>query len=144
MIHRHGVLYADAYGWDATFEALVAKVAAAFVENVKPGRENCWIAEHMSGIVGSAFVVEETQTIAKLRLVYVEPAMRGHGVGRQLVETAMAFARDAGYQRMTLWTNDVLIPARKLYETLDFKCVAREPYRGFGHDLIGETWEKAL
>lgn len=144
VVHRHGVLYAQEYGWDQTFEAMVAKVAGEFVETFKPERERCWIADRGGDIVGSAFVVEKSRTIAKLRLVYVEPSARGTGLGRLLVETAMAFARERGYSRMTLWTNDVLVPARKLYKSLDFTCVAREAYRGFGHDLVGETWERDL
>ncbi len=144
VIHRHGVLYSQEYGWDGTFEAMVAKVAADFVERFKPGREACWIAERDGAIVGSAFVVEASAKVAKLRMVYVEPALRGQRLGRHLVETAMNFARERGYQRMTLWTNDVLMPARKLYEALGFTMVASEPYRGFGHDLVGETWEREL
>ena len=144
VIHRHGVLYAQEYGWDGSFEAMVAKVAAEFIDTFKPEREQCWIAERGGAIVGSAFVAEKSATIAKLRLVYVEPTMRGIGLGRHLVETAMTFARDSGYSRMTLWTNDVLIPARKLYQALGFAMVASEPYRGFGQDLVGETWEREL
>jgi GNAT superfamily N-acetyltransferase len=144
IVHRHGALYAAEYGWDATFEALVAKVAAAFIENFKPGRERCWIAEHEGRIVGSAFVVEASTEVAKLRLVYVEPDMRGRGVGQRLVDAAVTFACTAGYTRMTLWTNDVLLAARGLYERKGFVMVARDSYRGFGHDLVGETWERDL
>jgi GNAT superfamily N-acetyltransferase len=144
VIHRHGVLYAEEYGWDGTFEAMVAKVAAEFIDNFKPEREHCWIAEVDGKIVGSAFVVEQSATIAKLRMVYVEPGSRGQRLGRRLVETAMVFARERGYHRMSLWTNDVLVPARKLYETLGFVMVASEAYRGFGRDLVGETWERDL
>jgi GNAT superfamily N-acetyltransferase len=144
VIHRHGVLYSAEYGWDATFEALVAKVAAAFVEEFRPGRDRCWIAERHGKIVGSAFVVEASVAVAKLRLVYVEPEMRGQGLGRRMVQEAIAFARGAGYSRMTLWTNDVLLPARALYEREGFVKVAEERYRGFGHELTGETWEREL
>jgi DNA-binding MarR family transcriptional regulator/GNAT superfamily N-acetyltransferase len=144
VVHRHGVLYAAEYGWDETFEAVVAEVAGSFIKNFKPARERCWIAERDGEILGSAFVVEKSRTIAKLRLVYVEPHVRGHGLGRRLVEAAMDFARAAGYRRMTLWTNDVLLPARRLYDALGFKQTASEPYHGFGKDLVGETWEQDL
>lgn len=145
VVHRHGVLYAAEYGWDWTFEALVAKVAGQFIENFDPTHDRCCVADVDGAVVGSAFVVRsETPNVAKLRLVYVEPAMRGSGLGRALVETAMDFARQAGYTRMTLWTNDVLEPARRLYQRLEFQKIASEPYRGFGRDLVGETWERDL
>lgn len=144
VIHRHAVIYADEYGWDGTFEALVARVAADFIDHFKPGREYCWIAERSGEILGSAFVVEQSTDIAKLRLVYVEQAARGAGLGRRLLDAAMTFARNAGYKRMTLWTNDVLVPARRLYETAGFVMTASEAYRGFGKDLVGETWERDL
>jgi GNAT superfamily N-acetyltransferase len=144
VTHRHGTLYATEYGWDITFEALVAKVGAAYIDNFKHGRENCWIAETDGRIVGSAFVVEASAAVAKLRLVYVEPDMRGRGLGQRFVREAIAFARTAGYTRMTLWTNDVLHAARALYIREGFMLTATEPYRGFGKDLIGETWERDL
>lgn len=144
VIHRHGFIYAAEYGWDATFEAMVAKVAAAFIEDFRPGRDRCWIAEREGRIVGSAFVVEASETVAQLRMVYVEPDARGCGLGRRLVREAMAFARDAGYRRMTLWTNDVLVAARALYEGEGFAKVAEQRYRGFGRELTGETWERDL
>ena len=144
IMHRHGVLYACEYGWDITFEALVAKVAAEFIENFKPERERAWIAERDGNILGSALVVEKTKDIAKLRLVYVEPEARGLQLGRRLVDEAMRFSREAGYTRMTLWTNDVLVAARGLYIALGFELTASEPYHGFGRDLIGETWERDL
>jgi GNAT superfamily N-acetyltransferase len=144
VIHRHGVIYAEEYGWDDTFEAMVARVAAEFVENFDAARDRCIIAEQAGAIVGSAFVVKKTDAIAKLRLVYVESTMRGTGLGRRLVEAAMQFAREAGYTRMTLWTNDVLVPARRLYEALGFEMTESEAYRGFGQDLVGETWQRDL
>jgi GNAT superfamily N-acetyltransferase len=144
VIHRHGVIYAAQYGWDETFEAMVARVAAEFIETFDAARDRCFIAEQAGAIVGSAFVVKRTESIAKLRLVYVEPSLRGTGLGRRLVAAAMQFARDAGYARMTLWTNDVLVPARRLYQTLGFEMTASEAYRGFGQDLVGETWERDL
>ncbi len=144
VIHRHGVIYARDYGWDGTFEAMVARVAAEFIEGFKPARDRCIVAELDGVIVGSAFVVQKSDAIAKLRLVYVESTLRGTGLGRRLVEEAMQFARSAGYTRMTLWTNDVLVPARRLYEALGFEMTASEAYRGFGQDLVGETWERDL
>ena len=144
VIHRHGVLYAAEYNWDATFEAMVAKVAASFIEDFRPGRDRCWIAERDGRIVGAAFVVEASEKVAKLRMVYVEPGERGNGLGRRLVREAMTFARAASYNRMTLWTNDVLIAARALYEREGFEKVSEQRYRGFGHELTGETWERDL
>ena len=144
VTHRHGVIYAEEFGWDETFESLVGTVVAEFVEKFLPGKDRCFIAEQAGAIVGSAFVVRKSAKVAKLRLVYVEHAMRGTGLGRRLVEEATTFARAAGYTRMTLWTNDVLIPARRLYESLGFEMTASEAYRGFGKDLVGETWERDL
>jgi DNA-binding MarR family transcriptional regulator/L-amino acid N-acyltransferase YncA len=144
IIHRHGVLYAREYGWDETFEALVAEIAAAFINHFKPGRECCWIAEKNGEIAGSAFVVEQSKTIAKLRLVYVEPQARGLGIGKRLVHQCMDFARDAGYRRMSLWTNDVLHTARAIYEKAGFRLVKSAPHHSFGKDLIGQHWETKL
>ncbi len=144
VVHRHGVLYASEYGWDWTFEALVAQVAAEFVLTFKPGRECCWIAELDGRVVGSAFVVEKEDAIAKLRLVYVEPDARGLGLSRRLLEASMAFAAAAGYSKMMLWTNRNLVAARGHYASAGFTMVLEEAYFGFGHDLVGETWERAL
>jgi GNAT superfamily N-acetyltransferase len=144
VVHRHGIIYFQDYGWNETFEAMVAKVAAEFIDCYDPLCERCFIAERDGAILGSAFVVKKTSEIAKLRLVYVEPSMRGTGLGRRLVTECMSFAKAAGYTRMTLWTNDVLVPARKLYQGLGFVMTAAEAYRGFGQDLVGETWERQL
>lgn len=144
VIHRHGALYAEEYGWDASFETLVGKVAIAFADAHDPARERCWIAARGGDILGAAFVMRKDDAVAKLRLVYVEPSARSTGLGRRLVEEAMQFARDAGYRRMTLWTNDVLLPARRLYQRLGFVMIASEPHRSFGRDLVGETWERDL
>jgi GNAT superfamily N-acetyltransferase len=145
VVHRHGVIYAEQYGWDLTFEALVARVAADFIDQFDGARDGCWIAEQDGAILGAAFVVKTDQvSVAKLRLVYVEPSAQGQGIGRLLVERCMTFARDAGYSRMVLWTNDVLLPARALYQKLGFAVTDAKPYRGFGHDLVGETWERNL
>ena len=144
VIHRHGALYAAEYGWDVTFEALVAKVCAEFVENFDPAKERAWIAEMDGRIVGSVFLVKKTHELAKLRLLYVEPDARGRGIGRRLVEDCIAHARAVGYRRMTLWTNDVLTAARKIYQAAGFKLVHSEPHHSFGKDLVGETWELGL
>ncbi|HYD69497.1 bifunctional helix-turn-helix transcriptional regulator/GNAT family N-acetyltransferase [Azospirillum sp.] len=144
VIQRHGVLYAEDYGWGADFEALVADVAAEFLRTYDPARERCWIAEMDGQNVGCVFVVRKTDEIAKLRLLIVEPSARGHGIGARLVDECLRFARQAGYRRMTLWTNSILLPARRIYEKAGFQLVASEPHDHFGKDLIGETWERDL
>lgn len=144
VVARHGALYAAEYGWDWTFEALVAQVAADFILKFKPDRERCWIAELDGRVVGSTFVVEKSESIAKLRLVYVEPDARGCGISRHMLNAAMAFATAAGYTQMMLWTNRNLVAARGLYAAGGFTLTQEEPYRGFGRDLVGETWERQL
>jgi GNAT superfamily N-acetyltransferase len=144
IIHRHGALYAAEYGWDESFEALVADIAGRFLKTRDPRRERCWVAERDGEIVGSVFLVDAGQGIAKLRLLYVEPDARGHGLGRRLVEEALRFAKQAGYLRVTLWTNDVLVAARRLYEAAGFQLISSERHHSFGKDLVGENWEKAL
>lgn len=144
VVHRHGALYGSEYGWDWTFEALVSQVVSEFVLKFKPERERCWMAELDGKVVGASFVVEKPPDIAKLRLVYVEPEARGFGISRHLLDASMAFAVAAGYSRMMLWTNRNLVAARGLYASAGFVMTLEEPYRGFGHDLVGETWERPL
>ncbi len=144
VTHRHGVLYAQEYGWNEHFEALVAQVTADFINNYNPERERCWIAEMNGEIVGSVFVVQSSETVAKLRLLLVEPKARGLGLGTRLVEECIRFARRRGYQKLMLWTNSVLLEARHIYQKTGFQLVAEEAHHSFGHDLIGETWELDL
>lgn len=144
VIHRHGALYAEEYGWDETFEALVAEIAAKFVRSFDPKRERCWIAEREGEIVGSVFLVQKSRTVGQLRLMYVEPKARGLGIGGRLVEECLRFARRAGYRKVVLWTNSVLLAARHLYEKAGFRLIHAEPHRSFGCDLVGETWELTL
>lgn len=144
IIHRHGVLYAQEYGWDERFEGLVAKIAAEFIANYDAKRERCWIAERQGGIVGSVFLVKADEDVAKLRLLLVEPGVRGLGLGSRLVDECVRFARQAGYRKITLWTQSVLSAARRIYERAGFRLVRQEPHSSFGHDLVGETWELSL
>ena len=144
VIHRHGVLYAQEYGWDETFEALVAEIAAQFIKNFDPKREHCWIAELNGEPVGSVFLVKHTEEIAKLRLLLVEPAARGLGIGRRLVEECVQFAGDCSYRKITLWTQSILSAARKTYERAGFRLVKSEPNHAFGAELVAETWELEL
>lgn len=144
VIGAHGRIYAEEFGWDETFEAMVADVAAAFIRDYDAARERCWIAERGGASVGSVLVVKKSPEVAKLRLLIVEPSARGLGLGERLVEEAIRFARETGYRRMSLWTNDVLVAARRIYERAGFRLVASEPHHSFGQDLVGETWELAF
>jgi DNA-binding MarR family transcriptional regulator/GNAT superfamily N-acetyltransferase len=144
VVHRHGVVYAEEYGWDQTFEALIARIVADYVDHHLPGRENAWVAELDGDVVGCVFCVRHDDQTAQLRLLLVEPKARGFGIGSRLVEECIRFARGAGYRRLILWTNDVLVSARRIYEAAGFELVDAEPHHSFGHDLVGQTWQRGL
>jgi DNA-binding MarR family transcriptional regulator/GNAT superfamily N-acetyltransferase len=144
ITHRQGILYAQEYGWDGTYEALVAEILAGFVKHFDPRGENAWVAERDDAIVGSVFLVRGSDSVAKLRLLYVEPAARGMGVGRRLVHECIEFARAKGYRTLTLWTNDVLAAARRIYEAAGFQLIKEERHHSFGKELLGQTWNLAL
>ena len=144
VVQSHGAFYASEYGFDSSFEALVADIAAKFLTSFDASRERCWIAELDGVQVGSVFVVKHSDDVAKLRLLLVDPAGRGQRLGQRLVAECVAFARATGYRRMTLWTQSILVAARKIYQDAGFKLVATEPHRSFGQSLVGETWEREL
>jgi DNA-binding MarR family transcriptional regulator/GNAT superfamily N-acetyltransferase len=144
VVQSHGALYASEYGFDASFEALVADIAAKFLTSFDASRERCWIADIDGVPVGSVFLVRHNDEIAKLRLLLVDPAGRGQGLGKRLVDECVGFAKARGYRRITLWTQSILVAARKIYQDAGFELVKSEPHRSFGQNLVGETWERAL
>ena len=144
IVHRQAVLYAQEYGWDGGYEALIAEIVGRFLREFKPDRERCFVAERAGEIVGSVFIVEGGSDVAKLRLLYIEPSARGHGIGQKLVDECIAFARAKGYARLDLWTNDILTAARRIYQRAGFELVGEERHHSFGHDLVGQTWSLDL
>jgi DNA-binding MarR family transcriptional regulator/N-acetylglutamate synthase-like GNAT family acetyltransferase len=141
IIHRQTVLYHHEYGWDWTYEGLASRILGAFVAEFDPAREDGWVAVRGGAIVGSVFLMKsDDPAVAKLRLLYVEPSARGAGLGRTLVATCVARARELGYRQLTLWTNDVLVAARRIYQAAGFRLVSEAPHHSFGHDLVGQTW----
>ena len=144
LIHRHGVLYAQEYGWDESFEALIAVILGNFAKKFDPSRERSWVAESNGRAVGCVFVTSDSDVFARLKCLLVEPRVRGLGLGTRLVQECIDFARGAGYQKLTLWTNDVLTAARRIYERAGFALVEQKAHHSFGHDLVGETWDLDL
>jgi DNA-binding MarR family transcriptional regulator/predicted N-acetyltransferase YhbS len=144
VIHQHGLLYNQEYGWDERFEALVAQICADFISKYDPQKERCWIAEMQGEQVGSIFCVKASKDVAKLRLLLVVPKARGLGLGTRLVKECIRFAKRSGYKKLTLWTNDVLVAARKIYEKNGFKLVEKEHHHKFGTDLLGQNWDLML
>jgi N-acetylglutamate synthase-like GNAT family acetyltransferase len=144
VVHRHGALYAEEYGWNEEFEALVAEIVTQFVRNHDPRRERCWIAEREGEIAGFVFLVAKSATVARLRLLLVEPWARGSGLGKRLVQECTRFARRAGYEKITLWTQGNLLAARGIYRAEGYRIVHTAPHHSFGHDLIEEVWELML
>ncbi len=144
IVQRHGLLYAQEQGWDARFEGVVAGVVSDYIKTFDPAREACWIAEHQGQAVGSIMLARESDTVGRLRLLLVEPSARGLGVGDTLVAECVGFARLAGYAEIVLWTQNNLLPARRLYERAGFVLEETWPYDGFGEGLISETWRLRL
>jgi DNA-binding MarR family transcriptional regulator/GNAT superfamily N-acetyltransferase len=144
IVHRQAVLYTREYDWDQTYEALVAEILGAFVKNYDPQRERSWIAEREGQVIGSVFVMRKSDDVAQLRLLYVEPSARGLGLGRHLVDECIRFTRAKGYKKLTLWTNDCLTAARKIYQAAGFKLVKEEKHHSFGKNLVGQTWDLDL
>jgi GNAT superfamily N-acetyltransferase len=144
IVSRHGALYGEEYGWDERLEALCAEIVAAFVRNFDAKRERCWIAERDGENAGSILLVKDTEEVARLRLLLVEPKARGLGIGARLVEECVRFAREARYKKITLWTHSVLIAARHIYEQNGFKLIDSSKHNEFGKELTGETWDLEL
>jgi DNA-binding MarR family transcriptional regulator/GNAT superfamily N-acetyltransferase len=144
VIHRNGLVYAEEYGFDGSYEALVARIVADYIDKRDPDRENAWIAEVDGAPVGCVFCVRKDDTVAQLRLLLVDPSVRGMGIGGRLVEECLRFARAAGYAEIMLWTNDVLADARRIYERAGFELETEDRHHSFGRDLVGQFWRRAL
>ncbi|MEZ5834013.1 MAG: helix-turn-helix domain-containing GNAT family N-acetyltransferase [Dongiaceae bacterium] len=143
-VQKHAELYTREYGWDESFEALAAEIGAKFLKEFDPKKERAWIAEKDGENVGCVFLVRQSDDVAKLRMLLVDPKARGLGLGKRLVEECIRFARLKGYKKITLWTNDILVTARHIYEQAGFKLIAEERHHSFGHELVGQTWELDL
>jgi DNA-binding MarR family transcriptional regulator/N-acetylglutamate synthase-like GNAT family acetyltransferase len=144
IVSRQAALYTEEYGWTTEYEALAADIVAQFLKNFDVARERCWIAERDGSPVGAVMIVKHSDTIAKLRLLHVERAARGLGIGKRLIDECVRFSRAVGYEKITLWTQSNLVGARHLYKTAGFTCVAQQPHHSFGKDLVAETWELVL
>ena len=144
VVQLHGEIYAREFGYDTTFEALVAEIAAGFVRDFNARYERCWIAEMDGEVVGSIFLVRKSPTVSKLRLLIMHPAARGQGLGRRLTRACIAFARRAGYRKIVLWTQSHLAAARAIYEAEGFRKISSEKHRSFGKRLVAEEWELRL
>lgn len=144
VVQQHGEIYAREYGWNSEFEALVADIAGKFLKNFQPGWEKGWIAELDGERVGAVFVVRDSATVARLRMLILTPAARGLGLGARLTDECLAFARGKGYRKMVLWTNSCLVAARGIYGKRGFRLTRSEPYQGYGQQLVSETWELKL
>jgi DNA-binding MarR family transcriptional regulator/GNAT superfamily N-acetyltransferase len=144
VVARHAELYCREYGWDGRFEGMVAGIVAGFIANFDPARERCWIAEREGERLGCIFLVRKSDRVAKLRLLLVEPEARGIGLGKQLVDECLRFAKEAGYRKVVLWTNSILHAARGIYEQRGFALIEERKHRDFGPLLTGQTWEKVL
>ena len=144
VVERHGIVYADEFGWDGDFEGLVARIVGDYQAEHRPGRDDAWIAELDGMPAGFVMCRERDADTAQLRLLLVEPWARGAGLGRLLVDRCIEFASTAGYRSIMLWTNDVLVAARRIYEAAGFELVESEPHHSFGHDLVGQTWSLLL
>jgi len=143
-VQKHGELYAREYGWDESFEALAAEVGAKFLRAFDAKKERAWVAEKDGENVGFVMLIKQSDEIAKLRMLLVDPKARGLGLGKRLVEECIRFARQRGYQKITLWTNDVLVTAIHIYKQCGFKLVSEERHHSFGHEMVGQTWELDL
>jgi DNA-binding MarR family transcriptional regulator/N-acetylglutamate synthase-like GNAT family acetyltransferase len=144
IIHRQGLVYSQEYGWDETFEGLVAEILAKFIKKHDPDRERIWIAEQQGKLVGSIMIVDAGDGTAQLRLLFVDPEARGRGIGKRLIEESVLFSKKSGYKRIKLWTQSNLLEARRLYQKAGFVINEKEPHHSFGHDLIAEIWELPL